>query len=122
MIADNPSSSSSYNQVSKNSFSIQYVDQSQATGDYIKDDFQIGGANVSQLQMGLATKTTIPTGIIGIGFTADESTKSEYPNLLDLLVSQGLIASKAYSLYLVSWQHTLVVELGQCRLCDIWAC
>jgi hypothetical protein len=75
------------------------------SGDYITDDFTIGGATVKNLQMGLANTTTSGFGVIGIGFDENEAsltsiTSVPYPNLIDQMVSQGLINTKAYSLYL----------------------
>lgn len=52
--------------------------------------------------MGLATTSTIPAGIMGIGFPSNEATTAEYPNIMEVFTQQGLIGSKAYSLYLVS--------------------
>ena len=37
---------------------------------------------------------------MGIGFDLDEAAETVYPNIIDDMVSQGLIATKAYSLYL----------------------
>jgi len=69
------------------------------------DDFTIGGATIKNLQMGLANQTTSVIGVIGIGYDMDEAsltslTSVPYPNLIDQMVSQGLINTKAYSLYL----------------------
>lgn len=96
------SESSTFEVVDAGGFSIKYEDESSASGSYVTDDFSIGGASVKNLQMGYATDSTLNTGLMGIGFDADEATQSIYPNLIDDLVSQGLITTKAYSLYLVS--------------------
>jgi hypothetical protein len=58
--------------------------------------------------MGLASNSTIPMGILGIGYDLDEASDDAeteikpfiYPSIIDTMVSQGLISSKAYSLYL----------------------
>lgn len=55
--------------------------------------------------MALATKAqSIPTGIMGIGFDTDESIVSNggqsYPSIIDTMVSENIISSKSYSLYL----------------------
>ncbi|KAH8662216.1 aspartic peptidase domain-containing protein [Xylariales sp. PMI_506] len=94
------SSSSTYKLVLQNGFSISYADSSGAKGDYITDDFSFAGATIESLQMGLADQATIPIGIMGIGLDTNEAASKEYPNLMDEFLSQGLIASKAYSLYL----------------------
>lgn len=97
-----PDDSSTYELVDRNGFDISYVDTTGASGDYIKDDFYVGGANIKQLQMGLATESTIPVGIMGVGFAANEAVYEEdrYPNIMDVFISQDLIGSRAYSLYL----------------------
>ncbi|KAH8193628.1 hypothetical protein TruAng_012207 [Truncatella angustata] len=95
-----PSDSSTYHKVSSNSFDIQYVDGTGAEGDYIKEDFYVGAATITQLQMGLAVNSTIPAGIMGIGFATNEASRTPYPNIMEVFVSEGLIGSKAYSLYL----------------------
>lgn len=64
------------------------------------DDFAIGGKTVKNLQMGLATETTIGTGILGIGFELNEAAETQYSNLVQDLVNQSLISTRAYSLYL----------------------
>ena len=55
--------------------------------------------------MGLATQTTIGTGIMGIGYNTSEANidtgnGTEYANLPLAMVNQGLINSAAYSLWL----------------------
>ncbi|TVY87479.1 putative aspartic-type endopeptidase, partial [Lachnellula willkommii] len=101
------SSSSTYKLVKQGGFDIQYVDQSGASGDYISDVVQIGGATIKTLEMGLGYKATIGTGLIGIGYSLNEASDSRhnaapftYPSIIDTMFSQGLIDRKAYSLYL----------------------
>jgi hypothetical protein len=58
--------------------------------------------------MGLAYNVTLDSGLMGIGYDANEASLDpeaetvpfEYPSIIDSMVSQGLIPSKAYSLYL----------------------
>ncbi|KAI1392246.1 aspartic peptidase domain-containing protein [Hypoxylon trugodes] len=95
-----PSKSSTYSVVSQDSFSIRYVDGSGAQGDYIRDNFSIGGADIEALQMGLAENSTINSGLLGIGFAANVAARTPYPNIMSLFQSQDLIAVQAYSLYL----------------------
>lgn len=99
--------SSSYKAISTGPiFNISYVDESGSSGRYFTDNFAIGGSTITGLQMGLATTTTIGTGIIGVCFAADESVCSgtvactTYPSIMSDMVSQGLINSQAYSLWL----------------------
>jgi hypothetical protein len=97
-----PSSSSTFTTVAVGGFEIQYLDKTQSSGDYISDNFEIGGSLVSALQMGLALHSTVGVGIMGIGYQTDESVsaKNRYPNLVDQLVLQKFINLRAYSLYL----------------------
>jgi hypothetical protein len=46
----------------------------------------------------------VPTGIMGVGFASNEAIVSEggkaYNSIVDTMVSEGVIGSKAYSLWL----------------------
>ncbi|ORY55283.1 aspartic peptidase domain-containing protein [Pseudomassariella vexata] len=103
-----PSDSSTYEIIDdgEDVFSIQYVDGSGAQGDYFQDTIAIGGTKIKSLQMGLATNTTINSGLLGIGFAANVAAKTPYSTIIDLLVEQGLIGLKAYSLYLNDLQSS----------------
>lgn len=83
-------------------FDISYVDGSSVQGYYFKDTLSIGGADISDLQMGLASTSDLEYGIMGIGFPSNEAAETTYPNIIDKFYSEGLIGAKAYSLYLVS--------------------
>lgn len=103
----NSATSTTYKAISTGPiFNISYVDGSGSVGRFFTDDFTIGGSTIQNLQMGLATTTTIGTGIIGVCFAADESvcsgatTCQTYPNIMTDMVSQDLISSQAYSLWL----------------------
>ncbi len=54
--------------------------------------------------MGYATNTSISDGILGVGFSSDESIVADalppYPNIIDQLVAENLIGVSAFSLYL----------------------
>jgi hypothetical protein len=74
-------------------------------GNYITDDFRVGGATVHNMTMAVATQAqVVPTGIMGIGFDLDESITAHngtpYQNFVDLLATQNLINTRAYSLWL----------------------
>jgi hypothetical protein len=88
--------------VVKNGFKIQYQDKTGSSGDMISDDLIISTGTVHNLEMGLAFQTTVGYGLMGIGYDVNEaaSTGAKYPNLIDQLVTQGLINAKVYSLYL----------------------
>lgn len=92
--------SSSYSLETADGFSIQYLDGSRAKGDYIKEDFTIGGTTIRSMQMGLAKETVRGTGILGVGFSTHVAAPEQYPNIMDELVRQGLIPAKVYSLWL----------------------
>lgn len=97
--------SSTFTVVQQGGFSIQYVDNTGSSGDYFTDAISLGGVTLSEQQMGLATDTTIGTGIIGLGFSSNEavctlSPCDTYPSIVEQMVSQKKINSKAYSLWL----------------------
>ena len=106
--SDDSSQSTTYGLVSSGAFSIQYgTSGSMVTGDIFTDDVGIGDSPViiQALQMAVATEATNETlGIMGIGFDTFESAAVQggqpYPNVPDALVKQGLINTRAYSLYL----------------------
>ncbi|KAL2150340.1 hypothetical protein VTH82DRAFT_8016 [Thermothelomyces myriococcoides] len=95
-----PSKSSSKKMVKKDGFKITYLDGGTASGDYITDHFTIGGVTIRSLQMAYVTKAVRGTGILGLGFSVSERASTKYPNLIDEMYNQGLIKSKAFSLYL----------------------
>ena len=102
-----PTQSSTYKLVQQGAFQVQYVDNSGSEGDYFSDNINIGGVTVTGQQMGLAKRTTIGTGIVGVGFAQDESVCAQsegpcqtYPSIIDSMVNQSKINSHAYSLWL----------------------
>lgn len=97
--------SSTFTEVGPGEFNISYVDGSGSTGDYIQDTFSMSGATLKSFQMGLASNTDIPYGLIGIAYSNSVANVftgngSAYPNLVDELVIQGIIPTQAYSLWL----------------------
>jgi len=109
----NPNDSSTYKVTQANAFHITYGDGSGADGDYFTDNFQIGNASVTNLEMGIAQSANLTQGLLGIGYTVNEASNTDanqystisspsftYPNIIDSMLSQGLIATNAYSLYL----------------------
>ena len=90
-------------------FEIQYVTPgSGVSGDYFADNFGLGSdLQLKNLTMAVATKAAaVFTGIMGIGFDADESIygnsrgQVEYHGIIDVMVSEGVIPSHSYSLFL----------------------
>ncbi|KAJ9151831.1 Acid protease [Pleurostoma richardsiae] len=103
----NPDNSSTFDDVGEGQFDISYVDGSHSRGDYFTDAFEIGGANLSNLTMGLGIDTDIPYGLVGVGYALNEaivsdtqSASSAYPNLPLAMQEEGLINTNAYSLWL----------------------
>ncbi|KAI1764718.1 acid protease [Hypoxylon sp. FL1150] len=101
------SKSTTFTVVGKDEFTISYVDGSSSSGDYVADTFQIGGATLDNMTMGLGRKTDIPYGLVGVGYALNEaivastqSTSNSYDNLPVLMQKQGLIKTNAYSLWL----------------------
>lgn len=63
--------------------------------------------------MGIAYSASLPTGLLGIGYDANEASNSAraanpfiYPSIIDQMVTQNLIGSRAYSLYLDDLQSS----------------
>ncbi|KAE8160386.1 aspartic peptidase domain-containing protein [Aspergillus tamarii] len=104
--AYDPTLSSTSKMLGKGGFSIQYVTTgSGVKGDYVGDNFGFGSITVQGLTMGVARQAqNVFTGIMGIGFAAGESIVSQgqepYKNIIDMLVEQELINTRAYSLWL----------------------
>ncbi|KAK0655846.1 acid protease [Cercophora newfieldiana] len=94
------SKSTTYSLVERNGFSITYLDNGTAKGDYITEDFTIAGVTVKGLQMGYVSQTVRGIGILGIGYTANVATRKIYPNIIEQLTAQKIIGVRAYSLYL----------------------
>ncbi|KAK6362372.1 hypothetical protein TWF730_006063 [Orbilia blumenaviensis] len=101
----NRDASSTFKLLGQDRFGILYADGTGAEGDYAEDTFTVGGATVEGMQIGVATTANLSYGILGVGFEADQASNSPggmgiYPSLLGEMVAQGLIKSKAFSLWL----------------------
>ena len=100
-----PSRSSTYNQLAT-IFNITYVDGTGSTGRYFTDNIGVGGITLNGLEMGLATNTTVGTGIMGLGYALNEAVCNvagpcpTYPTIVEQMVSQKKINTRAYSLWL----------------------
>jgi hypothetical protein len=97
-------SSSTYEYVS-NQFNVSYIDGSGASGDYATDTLSIGGKTLEALQFGIGYRSKSLSGILGIGYTANEAQvdrvgQKVYSNVPQAMVDGGLIQSNAYSLWL----------------------
>ncbi|GME27050.1 Peptidase A1 [Neofusicoccum parvum] len=100
----NANDSSTYEYVNS-LFNISYVDGSGASGDYVKDTFNFGGSNLTEMQFGIGYTSSSTEGVLGIGYTTNEVAVNRagleaYSNLPQLLVDKGIIQSNAYSLWL----------------------
>lgn len=70
---------------------------------WVSDTYSIGGATLQNAQFGIMNQTTVLEGIVGVSYPIIEgrnvfSGEPQYPNLPMLLVQQGYIASRAFSL------------------------
>ncbi|KAH7176654.1 aspartic peptidase domain-containing protein [Dactylonectria macrodidyma] len=100
MTTFNPDDSDTFKTVDQGGFDITYLDTRRIRGDYFNDTVTIGGKEITNQKLGLATKSVRPTGIMGLGFAANVAADSEYPTILNNMVSQGYINTNAFSLYL----------------------
>ncbi|KAK7213618.1 hypothetical protein V2G26_020796 [Clonostachys chloroleuca] len=97
-------SSSSYNYVS-GIFNITYSGGNGASGDYATDNVKIGGQTINNLQFGIGYHSSSQENILGIGYKSNEAAVAHghtqpYDNLPAKMVSDGLINSNAYSIWL----------------------
>ena len=65
----------------------------------------LAGAIVKNMEFGLGIGATSTEGVMGLGFEANEAIvqvpgAQPYPNLVDTMISQNIIQSRTYSLYL----------------------
>lgn len=97
------SNSSSTSKYISDTFKIEYVDGSGASGDYYTDQVSWGGVSFS-LQFAVTDnfENGIQDTVFGVGFKKTEATTdgSTYNNLPLALKDQGVISSALYSLYL----------------------
>lgn len=103
--AFDPGASSTFEDVGRGEFQIQYVDGTEISGDYVRDVLAIGDTQIRNMTMAVATDAdNTPEGIMGVGFIQGETLASQenitYPNVPVQLVNQGFINSVAYSLWL----------------------
>ena len=103
-------SSSTYDFTSDD-FNVTYVDGTGASGDYATDTLSIGGKSLRGLQFGIGYNSVSDSGVLGIGYTANEAQvnhngKASYPNVPQAMVNANLIRSNAYSLWLDDLQSS----------------
>ncbi|KAG7422163.1 Elongation factor G [Fusarium oxysporum f. sp. rapae] len=99
-----PDKSKTFKHVAPGMFGITFVDDSYVKGDYFEDHFELDGAVINNLTMGLAIKTNISYGLIGVGYAKNEASGSTtdviYPNLPVAMYQAGYINTIAYSVWL----------------------
>ncbi|KAF5010650.1 hypothetical protein FDECE_3190 [Fusarium decemcellulare] len=100
MTTFNPDDSDTYKVVDRNGFDITYLDTRRIRGDYFEDSINIDGKTIKKQQLGLASKSVRPTGIMGLGFSANVAADKPYDTIIDNMVAQGLIDTAAFSLWL----------------------
>ena len=81
----------------EDSFSVSYGDGTYVYGDQVRETMWLGGMPLPNLTMGLADYSSSYMGVLALGFN---DSYSDVPNVPDLLLSEGLIASTAFSLWL----------------------
>ncbi|TKA24351.1 hypothetical protein B0A50_06821 [Salinomyces thailandicus] len=99
--------SSTYKLVTKDGFTISYVDETGASGDYFTDIVGLGGVNITKVTLAVANELEgwdIPSpSVMGIGFDSNEAINEAgrlYKGILGHMLDQKLINSRAYSLWL----------------------
>jgi hypothetical protein len=98
----------------KNQFDISYADGTEIQGDYINETFAFAGVTIKQQTLAIAKQASVPNaapgqpfqGIIGVAFDDGEAIFNEsggqtgYANIISQMVLQGVISTRAYSLWL----------------------
>ncbi|EXM35305.1 Aspartic peptidase A1 family [Fusarium oxysporum f. sp. vasinfectum] len=103
-----PDKSRTYELVDRGGFDITYLDTRSISGDYFNDTVTIDGKSIKQQRLGLASESVRPTGLMGLGFSANVVANGTYPTIVENMVSQGLIDRAAFSL----WLNDLSAEQG----------
>jgi hypothetical protein len=101
---DDPGQSSSSSVILQEGFGIEYASPgTEVIGDYVADDIAIGSNVIKNATFAVATRAEgVIIGIMGIGFDSNESPGplGTYLNIPDLMVKQGLISRRVYSIWL----------------------
>ncbi|MCJ1382651.1 hypothetical protein MMC17_005764 [Xylographa soralifera] len=106
----NKSTTSSY---LNSNFVVTYVVSGTATGDFITDDVSFAGVTVKGLEMGVGYNSTCLVNLWGVAYPVGEGVvnlnpSAMYNNSILQMVSQGLIQSPTYSL----WMNDVAASAG----------
>ena len=121
---DSSSSTSFHDNVIDQKFSITYQDGSGVEGTYINETLTMGqGVTIKEMTLGLAETASRAIGIMGIGFSADESLATDdstdtYPNIVNQLKDNDYISTLAYSLWLNDLGKYIVLSLETLTPCQ----
>lgn len=107
----NPSKSSTYEVIAPApAFDTKFGDGSTASGPFSEDTVCLSDICVTNVQFGVAQEVKATTGyalgLLGLGYSLNEATRHIYPNLPEVLVAAGEIASRLYSVYLNTIEAT----------------
>ena len=97
--------SSTYKIVAESpAFNTSFGDGSTATGPFAEDVVGIGDVRIDGVQFGVADEVDSTTGyavgLMGLGYSENEASRRQYPNIPEVLASSGEINSRLYSIYL----------------------
>jgi Eukaryotic aspartyl protease len=122
--------SETFESIASPPFQIQYADGQNYLGTYFLDTFGVGDVTIKNMTMALAeqsqghagiSKSTV-VGIMGVSLDTDEAIYAQsnktmqYPNVVHQMVNEGLIAQRAYSLWLNDLRKMLHFLESQYRL------
>ncbi|GAB7357763.1 hypothetical protein MBLNU459_g0413t1 [Dothideomycetes sp. NU459] len=97
-------SSSTFQVTIPDGFSTAFGDGSTANGDFGTDVVQLGDVAVKNVQFGVATDVNSTTGfavgLMGVGYSLNEASSTQYPNMPEVLRDAGAINSRLYSVFL----------------------
>ena len=99
------SKSSAYKVVAEApAFNTAFGDGSTASGPFAEDTVSIGDVSIAGVEFGVADKVNSTTGyavgLMGLGYSINEASRREYPNIPEVLANSGEIASRLYSVWL----------------------
>lgn len=95
--AVNSAASSSFNDTGI-SFDDEILDAVGTLGDFVTDDIEVPGGTLKNVTFGYINFSTSSLGIWGLGY--GPGGLASQSNLIDAMMNQKIITSRAYSLYL----------------------